>query len=169
MVWHIDSNGRGFRFPPAGITPQVGSFVAPHGGTFAVASAFKTFHDLKHVPWAIDAIETMASRGIVQGETETRFNPLKPITRAEFLVMLVRALELEGSGEGRARSEMFAFGILLRRRADRRRAWARSRCRRKPFLAGHANETPGHDGNDAACSGGDRQEAGRTEVTGFFC
>lgn len=110
MVWHIDSNGRGVPLSTSRYN-SVGGIVRaalPHGGTFAVASAFKTFHDLKHVPWAIDAIETMASRGIVQGETETRFNPLKPITRAEFLVMLVRALELEGSGEGRA-----AFGDVL--------------------------------------------------------
>ncbi|MGG3509318.1 endo-1,4-beta-xylanase [Paenibacillus lautus] len=107
IVWNIDSNGRGVPLSNSRYNSADGIVRAalPHGGTFAVASAFKTFHDLKHVPWAIDAIETMASRGIIQGETETRFNPLNPITRAEFLVMLVRALELEGSGEGRA-----AFG-----------------------------------------------------------
>lgn len=107
MVWNIDSNGRGVPLSSSRYNSADGIVRAalPHGGTFAVASAFKTFHDLKHVPWAIDAIETMASRGIIQGETETRFNPLNPITRAEFLVMLVRALELEGSGDGRA-----AFG-----------------------------------------------------------
>ncbi|WP_367398318.1 endo-1,4-beta-xylanase [Paenibacillus lautus] len=110
MVWHIDSNGRGVPLSSSRYNSADGIVRAalPHGGTFAVASAYKTFHDLKHVPWAIDAIETMASRGIIQGETETRFNPLNPITRAEFLVMLVRALELEGSGEGRA-----AFGDVL--------------------------------------------------------
>ena len=105
MVWHIDLTDAGFRFPATGIIPQMGSFVLPHGGTFAVASAFKTFHDLKHVPWAIDAIESMASRGFIQGVSETMFDPKNEITRAEFLVMLVRALELEGSGEGRS-----AFG-----------------------------------------------------------
>lgn len=107
IVWNIDSNGRGVPLSNSRYNSADGIVRAalPHGGTFEVASAFKTFHDLKHVPWAIDAIETMASRGIIQGETETRFNPLNPITRAEFLVMLVHALELEGSDEGRA-----AFG-----------------------------------------------------------
>ncbi|MFG1734807.1 endo-1,4-beta-xylanase [Paenibacillus sp. 843] len=107
VVRKIDANGQDGPLPNSRYDAKQGIVHAalPHGGTFAVASAFKTFHDLKHVPWAIDAIETMASRGMVQGETETRFNPLNPITRAEFLVMLVRALELKGSGEGQA-----AFG-----------------------------------------------------------
>ncbi|WP_139083906.1 endo-1,4-beta-xylanase [Paenibacillus sp. HGF5] len=107
FVREIDANGQGGPLADSRYDAKQGIVRAalPHGGTFAVASAFKTFHDLKHVPWAIDAIETMASRGFIQGVSETLFDPQNEITRADFLVMLVRVLELEGPSEGRA-----AFG-----------------------------------------------------------
>ncbi|WP_120465093.1 glycosyl hydrolase family 8 [Paenibacillus aceti] len=45
--------------------------------------------------WAKTAIEELAAAGIVKGTSETTFEPGKRISRADFILLLVRALELE--------------------------------------------------------------------------
>ncbi|WP_238403980.1 M20/M25/M40 family metallo-hydrolase [Paenibacillus paridis] len=53
------------------------------------------FKDLGTVEsWAGAAIEELASKGIIAGVSNTSFAPLKQVTRAEFLTMLVRAYQL---------------------------------------------------------------------------
>jgi len=59
-----------------------------------------TFTDLDNVSWARDAIEDLASRGIVAGKTESLFKPNDIITRAEFTCLMVRAFKLEMSPVG---------------------------------------------------------------------
>ncbi|CEG22006.1 Minor extracellular protease vpr precursor [Planococcus massiliensis] len=44
--------------------------------------------------WARTQIEALASRGIIAGKTATTFEPESDLTRAEFAVLLARALEL---------------------------------------------------------------------------
>lgn len=64
------------------------------GGKMAVAQ----FTDLgKHV-WAQEAIEQLAALGIVKGTSAATFSPAEQVNRAEFIVMLVRALDLEADG-----------------------------------------------------------------------
>ncbi|OMD49739.1 S-layer homology domain-containing protein [Paenibacillus odorifer] len=86
------------------IVPVPTRIVKENGKTFAVIysltnSAYaviensKTFADIqKH--WAKKEIEQAASKLIVQGISESSFQPNKQITRAEFTAMLVRALGL---------------------------------------------------------------------------
>lgn len=45
--------------------------------------------------WAKSAIEELDAAGIVKGTSETTFEPGKRISRADFILLLVRALELE--------------------------------------------------------------------------
>ncbi|MCY9660168.1 exo-alpha-sialidase [Paenibacillus chondroitinus] len=45
--------------------------------------------------WAQEAIEALASKGIVNGTSETTFSPEKNISRADFMTMVVRALNLK--------------------------------------------------------------------------
>ncbi|MDQ6423441.1 M20/M25/M40 family metallo-hydrolase [Paenibacillus sp. LHD-117] len=52
------------------------------------------FHDLGGVPWADEAIGTLASMDMVIGDGYDRFEPSKTVTRAEMATMLVRALGL---------------------------------------------------------------------------
>ncbi|MGO4349666.1 M20/M25/M40 family metallo-hydrolase [Paenibacillus sp. MCAF9] len=53
------------------------------------------FKDLGAVEaWAGDAIKELAGKGIITGISSTSFAPLKQVTRAEFLTMLVRAYQL---------------------------------------------------------------------------
>lgn len=48
--------------------------------------------------WAESDIERAAAKGIVSGYPEGAFQPDDPVTRAEFTVMLVGAVKLEGQG-----------------------------------------------------------------------
>nr|WP_305147608.1 S-layer homology domain-containing protein [Anoxybacillus gonensis] len=64
-------------------------------GTFALLEQNKTFNDVtSRLAWAKDEIEVLASRSIIQGVTKDHFEPNKPITRAQFAVLLTRALQL---------------------------------------------------------------------------
>ncbi|MGG4480837.1 S-layer homology domain-containing protein [Paenibacillus illinoisensis] len=60
------------------------------------ATDFKTqFSDLKSVgAWAGSEIRDLEKQGIVQGTSKAQFEPLKSLTRAEFLTMLLRAFDL---------------------------------------------------------------------------
>ena len=48
--------------------------------------------------WAEEAVRQAVAKGIITGYPDGTFRPDHPITRAEFTVMLVRALQLEGTG-----------------------------------------------------------------------
>ncbi|OPA72963.1 S-layer protein [Paenibacillus selenitireducens] len=64
------------------------------GGILAVVQKEKRFQDLKG-HWAAWEIEELASKGLVQGESGEAFAPNRPVTRAEFTSLLVRALGLD--------------------------------------------------------------------------
>lgn len=55
------------------------------------------FNDLGAVPWAKEAINTLASKGIISGTSDTTFSPQSQIKRGDFLTLLVRMLGLNGS------------------------------------------------------------------------
>ncbi|MFC4354265.1 S8 family serine peptidase [Chryseomicrobium palamuruense] len=66
-------------------------------GTYGVIEKDITFEDTnKH--WAKMQIETLASRSIIQGKSEKEFMTNASITRAEFAVLLTRALNLPTQG-----------------------------------------------------------------------
>ncbi|MFB9328840.1 endo-1,4-beta-xylanase [Paenibacillus aurantiacus] len=97
VVWYISENGpiepvSNSRYDAASGTVQ---FRTTHFSTYAVAYSAKTFGDLQAAPWAKDAVEALAARGIVSGITNGAFAPANAITRADFVAQLVRALELE--------------------------------------------------------------------------
>lgn len=50
--------------------------------------------------WAGEAIEALAAQGIVQGTSETTFEPGRPVSRADFILLLVRAFGLKGTPQG---------------------------------------------------------------------
>ncbi|MGJ7035678.1 S-layer homology domain-containing protein [Anoxybacillus eryuanensis] len=67
-------------------------------GTFALLEQNKTFNDVtSQLAWAKDEIEVLASRSVIQGMTKDHFEPNKAITRAQFAVLLARALQLPTS------------------------------------------------------------------------
>lgn len=54
--------------------------------------------------WASEAIDTLYGLGIITGTSGTTFSPEKNITRADFVLMLVRALGLEAEAGAQANS-----------------------------------------------------------------
>ncbi len=49
--------------------------------------------------WASDAIDKLYANGVIKGTSATTFSPEKNITRADFVVLLVRALGLQAGSE----------------------------------------------------------------------
>ncbi|WP_136605352.1 endo-1,4-beta-xylanase [Paenibacillus dokdonensis] len=99
VVWYIDSKGSVIPVPNGRYDAATGTvvFQTTHFSTFAIACVSKTFRDLQNVPWAKQAIDAMAARGIIKGTAESSFSPEASITRADFILLLVRALELKGT------------------------------------------------------------------------
>ncbi|WP_342542151.1 S8 family serine peptidase [Paenisporosarcina sp. FSL H8-0542] len=79
----------------SGGTYSEGKFVfkTNHFSKFVVIEHAKTFSDIQKY-WAQDEIEVLASRSITSGKTDATFNPEGKITRAEFAVLIARALNL---------------------------------------------------------------------------
>jgi len=59
----------------------------------------KTFEDIRS-HWAKDYIENMASRLVLNGKSDERFDPDANISRAEFAAIVVRALGLHSAANG---------------------------------------------------------------------
>ncbi|GIP26608.1 hypothetical protein J23TS9_17380 [Paenibacillus sp. J23TS9] len=99
VVWFIDSKGSVIPVPNGRYNAATGTvvFQTTHFSTFAVAYVSKTFSDLQNVPWAKQAIDAMAARDIIKGTAESSFSPEASITRADFISLLVRTLELKGT------------------------------------------------------------------------
>nr|WP_271753268.1 S-layer homology domain-containing protein [Cohnella sp. JJ-181] len=65
-----------------------------NGGTPVIPA--NPFKDLdSHYDWAKDAISVLADKGIITGTSATTFEPSQRITRADFMEMLVRMLNLK--------------------------------------------------------------------------
>ncbi len=101
VIWQIDENGV--------ILPVVKSrydtasnqavFTTTHAsGQYAAVYNHPSFEDVSGMNPAKSEIELLASRGVIKGMTDTKFMPEKTITRADFALMLVRVLELSGTG-----------------------------------------------------------------------
>lgn len=69
------------------------TFATRKMGTYAALEKAVTFSDASN-HWAKEQIEVLASRSIVQGKSETLFGTDANITRAEFAVLIARALNL---------------------------------------------------------------------------
>ena len=54
-----------------------------------------TFKDVPETHWAYDAINTLKELGIVNGDETGNFNPSSPVTREQFVKMLVEASDIE--------------------------------------------------------------------------
>lgn len=67
-------------------------------GTYAVVRMERAdFADVDGDGWAELSIEALAARGVINGIGEGFYGPDRPITRADFVTMLVRMLGLQGS------------------------------------------------------------------------
>ncbi|MFS0860645.1 endo-1,4-beta-xylanase [Paenibacillus taichungensis] len=100
VILYIDNQGQNTAVPSGRYDAKSGSMVfkTTHFSTYAVAYVTKTFADVQNVLWAKQAVEALAARDIIKGISDDSFAPAASITRADFITLLVRALELKGSG-----------------------------------------------------------------------
>ncbi|UQZ36154.1 cellulosome anchor protein [Paenibacillus sp. PK3_47] len=102
VVWYIDEAGRAAKVSNTKYSPAESrvTFSTSHFSKFAVSYVFKTFNDAAVFRWAQKPIEVLASKGIINGVSDTAFAPQANITRADFLVILVRTLGLTADFSG---------------------------------------------------------------------
>ncbi|WP_157265980.1 fibronectin type III domain-containing protein [Paenibacillus sp. FJAT-27812] len=95
-IWHAGDAGEAQGVPSGRYVDTTGEmrFTTDHFSTYAIVYNDKAFDDLATVPWAREAIEALAARGIVNGMSEVAFNPGAPVTRADFLKLLLQTLGL---------------------------------------------------------------------------
>ncbi|MCS7463763.1 DUF5011 domain-containing protein [Paenibacillus doosanensis] len=95
-VYNIAANGA-LQF--AGGTLSDGAMTAKvrHFSQYAVLEYNKLFADVDASSWANRVIKNMAAKHIIDGVTDTEFNPEGSVTRAQFAAMIARALGLEAS------------------------------------------------------------------------
>lgn len=100
-------------FRPDGATTRA-EFAAMLGRAFGLkgdaASASSQFTDWSRIPqWARAFVAQEAAAGIIGGYADGSFRPSEKITRAEMVVMIVRALGLEPSKQGAENAARLPF------------------------------------------------------------
>ncbi|MFC5651124.1 S-layer homology domain-containing protein [Paenibacillus solisilvae] len=79
---------------PGTPTPGTPTPGTPTPGTPSTGGTTKQFNDIPSGYWAAAAINDLVSKQILNGTSDTTFEPQRSATRAEFTAMLVRALKL---------------------------------------------------------------------------
>ena len=73
--------------------PAVNDGMSNTGGQVTEDKNYKNkFTDMDNYWWAMDAVNDLASKGIIKGRSETEFDPDSKITRADNTVLLLRVL-----------------------------------------------------------------------------
>ncbi|WP_419822623.1 polysaccharide lyase family 8 super-sandwich domain-containing protein [Anoxybacterium hadale] len=102
VIWYVDEEGKAVPVPTGKYDSETGTvtFTTTHSGNYAVAYVVKSFGDIGGYPWSSKEIEVMAAKGVINGTSETTFHPSADIKRADFMVMLVKALGLTAKPQG---------------------------------------------------------------------
>lgn len=97
VVYHITGSGKLEVITNGRYNAATGKvvFSLKHFSKYAVAYADVTFKDIGGVEWAKESIEALAARKVVDGIGDNAFDPDNKVTRAQFIKLLMKALELE--------------------------------------------------------------------------
>ncbi|MDP4097010.1 S-layer homology domain-containing protein [Paenibacillus sp. P96] len=96
-VYYVD--GKQLQHIGGKLNGDVLTFTAKHFSYYAVLEYSKTFVDLAG-HWAEQAVMQLAAKQIVNGVDERHYEPNRAITRAEFVTLIMRSIELTGSASG---------------------------------------------------------------------
>ncbi|WP_164716566.1 fibronectin type III domain-containing protein [Paenibacillus whitsoniae] len=101
-VWYVDGSGNAQLMPTGRYDVANGEMVfsTPHFSTYAVSYVKPAFEDVSRTPWAQQAIEALAAKGIIQGVSESAFHPSAAVTRADFTKLLVETFGLKANVQG---------------------------------------------------------------------
>ncbi len=93
-VYYVQPNGD-LKFMGGKIENGTITFKTPHFSNYVVMEYNKTFEDLGKVAWAKSDIEVLVARHITTGATDKTFNPSGVVTRAQFAVLLSKAIGID--------------------------------------------------------------------------
>ncbi|MCQ6561498.1 glycoside hydrolase domain-containing protein [Paenibacillus mendelii] len=101
VIGYIDEAGQFVAVPTGKYDPASGkvSFTTTQLGQYAIAFVKKTFADTANYAWAKKAIEVLASKGVINGISDRQFAPSQAVRRADFVLLLVKALGLTAASE----------------------------------------------------------------------
>ncbi|WP_160397324.1 cadherin-like beta sandwich domain-containing protein [Paenibacillus sp. MMS18-CY102] len=97
----LDADGTSHHVPSRVIIRDGKAYVVIHSltnSTYALIKHVQSFVDMAG-HWAEEAVNDMASRIVVNGVGDSRYNPDGAVTRAEFVAILIRALGLSDNGK----------------------------------------------------------------------
>lgn len=95
IVYRIMDNGELAIVKNAKYEQGVLKFQPESSGRYAAAYVDVSFTDLNQTAWARTMIESLAAREVLQGVGQDRFAPSRTVTRAEFVELLLNALQLK--------------------------------------------------------------------------
>ncbi len=95
VVRRIDKEGRAATLALSRFDSAAGEvwFNGSDSFRYETAVVRKSFSDLGNRSWLLEPIHMLAARDIIKGVTSTEFKPDLPVSRAEFVVMLMRMLD----------------------------------------------------------------------------
>jgi uncharacterized repeat protein (TIGR02543 family) len=93
VVWYIDGSGNVISVPNGRYDPVTGTvtFTTTHFSYYAVSYRQVSFSDVPKDAWYAKAVSFIAARDITKGTGDGNFSPDAKLTRAQFIVMLMRA------------------------------------------------------------------------------
>jgi lactocepin len=95
-AYHLNEETDKWEYAGGKVSGDIFTFSTNHFSKFAVIENNKTFKDVKGIR-AQDEIEVLASREIIKGKTADLFSPNEDVTRGQFALLLVRALNIPTS------------------------------------------------------------------------
>ncbi|MDG0810463.1 S-layer homology domain-containing protein [Cohnella rhizosphaerae] len=93
-VYEIAADGTA-KYAGGDLTDGAMTVKIDHPAAYAVLEYDKTFSDVPSSFWAGEVIKLMAAKHVIEGVSDTRFEPQGIVTRAEFSAMIARALDLK--------------------------------------------------------------------------
>ena len=96
VVFCIDEHGNAVTVPSGKYNSDSGeiTFTTTKLQRFSIGYVEKSFDDIQSIAWAKKEIEVLASKGVISGTSDATFTPSANITRADFLVLLIKTLSL---------------------------------------------------------------------------
>ncbi len=93
VIWYIDGSGNVITVPNGRYDAATGmvTFITTHFSNYAVAYNNVTFNDVAATAWYYKAVNFIAAREVTQGTGNNNYSPESKLTRAEFIVMMMRA------------------------------------------------------------------------------
>lgn len=97
VIWYIDGAVNMVCVPNGRYDPETGTvtFTTTHFSYYAAGYNKVSFRDVAAAAWYSDAVSFIAARGITGGTGNGSYSPDARLTRGEFIVMLMKAYEIE--------------------------------------------------------------------------